>query len=110
MAPQEPSTAPAIQPEGSEKGTCPRCGHAVWWVLSTDGRSVLLDIEPDQPENAIMGDVEMVRVGEDWRAEQLAQRESLFEVPRLRWRLHLPTCPATDHRRSNQVPEQRKRG
>lgn len=102
-----PDVQPDLQPEGAEAGLCASCHQPIWWVITTAGRCMPLDNSPHAE-----GNIEMTRIGPDWRAEVLAQVESLFDVPRLRWRPHMVSCPdaARWRRRGHgQVPRQRER-
>lgn len=92
-----------VRPEGAQEGTCRSCGKPVWWVVSTAGKPMPLDIAPDAE-----GNIEMVRIGQDWSAQVLAQVESLFEVPRPRWRPHVASCPQAGWCRRPRVPEPRQ--
>lgn len=102
------AAAPVIQPEGAEAGTCRSCDASIWWVYTTGGQPMPLDTEPDLRNNDVVGNIEMVRVGGEWRAEQLAQTECLFEVERERWRSHFATCPHATKWRSPPLPRQRR--
>lgn len=85
----------APQPEQAETGKCRSCRQPVWWVTTTDGVSVSLDVEPD-PD----GTIEMRRVSDVWLAAVLEQAECLFPVDRPRWRSHLTSCPQAGQRRA----------
>lgn len=95
------------QPEGSECGTCSSCGVPVWRVLSVEGSSVMLDVRPDTVAVDSSGDVEMILVGGEWRGNQLAQTECLFDIGRPRWHRHALSCRPRRKSRTGQVPVQR---
>lgn len=92
-----------VRPDGAESGVCHSCRVPVWWTSTAEGKPLALDVEPDKE-----GDVEMVLVGAEWRAEKLPQTESLFEVDRARWRAHTTTCSRSGTTRHGRVPTQRK--
>lgn len=102
------SIAVAVQPENGELGTCPACQGMVWRVSTASGEGMLLDTEPDPRGNHEAGTVEMALVNGEWRAEQLAQVECLFEVDRPRWRPHCGTCPRSRPDRTDGMPTQRR--
>jgi hypothetical protein len=92
-----------LKPETAQRSLCRACSTPVWMVQTTTGNDLALDIDPN-PE----GMVEMVQFGGAWRADVLAQVESLFEVgERVRWRAHRGHCPR--RRRGVTVPAQRAR-
>jgi hypothetical protein len=91
-----------IRPEAAEAGECRSCRQPIWWVVTTGGSVMPLDARPHDE-----GNIEMTRVEDGWRAEVLAQVESLFDVQRPRWRSHFTSCPQAAGWRRQRMPEQR---
>jgi hypothetical protein len=77
-----------VMPEGAREDVCRSCSRPVWWVQTAGGRPMPLDLHP-----LADGNIEMVRVGSTWLAEQLPQTEALFDLERPRWCSHFATCP-----------------
>lgn len=97
-----------VRPESADEGHCKWCQASIWWVRSVvKDVPMPLDREPD-PER---GTVEIVLVGKHWRAEVLAQTESLFDdqvdYVRPRWVPHFVTCPQAT--KWHRPPKRRKK-